>query len=295
MEQAIVAAIAPDTGDRLAEWTPENVASLTESSIAMSLLLQVDERATPGMARSMSVESVMTLGTRIWAYTLFGCHSIQELKDHPIFLAMKTGFHWSFTNGKTVAELLLTDEFRIELVAAGMSQGRRLVSPAQVISLLTSVVDDISGAALQDSPGYDPAINYSLQSGQWMQRLRRFLQASGNPHLGSSAHPSDPAHRARLFLRYVCDEVYLPPDREDRIKINFISFLPMSTLESFTWVTKAGLHAHTCFYKLDVVLNAELVNSLLADPIPEDPSIPTNFDLQLYGVISEPTTTYNSA
>ncbi|KAG1839700.1 hypothetical protein C8R48DRAFT_679757 [Suillus tomentosus] len=281
--QPFLDATSPMTSQRLRSWPPPSVISPSgcrELSIApacdpYSLILEVDGTIQINQLRYLSEAAQTDLGQRLICHMVFGNETPLAHRLHTVYSALKSAFQYVIHDNMKFCDPILQEMFA----------GRILISPQQVIDIICP--EPITSYSLPLRQGYNPNLDYVTLAGQFMVHLKRYLRGRGTPHAADGSvlfeedsSSDDVVYRSRLFLRSATAHEVLPVDATQCIKIKF------DTYWEHSWGRTVGIHTHTCFYKLDVLLD-EATASIISQAIPEDDFQTTDFDWWIHSNIGE--------
>ncbi|KAG1897772.1 uncharacterized protein F5891DRAFT_1191695 [Suillus fuscotomentosus] len=271
--QPFLDATSPMTSQHLRSWPPSSVISPSghrELSIApacdpYSLILEVDGTIQINQLCYLSEAAQMDLGQRLICHMVFGNETPLAHRLHTVYSALESAFQYVIHD-----DMKFCDYFHVDGSAQPILQemfaGRILTFPQQ---------------------GYNPNLDYVTLAGQFMVHLKRYLRGQGTPHAADGSvlfeedsSSDDVVYRSRLFLRSATAHEVLPVDATQHIKIKFDMYWEHS------WGRTVGIHTHTCFYKLDVLLD-EATASIISQAIPEDDFQTTDFDRWIHSNIGE--------
>lgn len=273
-------AIAPIGSQRLLAWPPPLVTnpatgrmelSMAPATDLYSMILEVDPSAQITQLRRLPVNAQAELGHRLQCQVFFGNQFARGTPNHIVYSSMRQAFDCLVSDRMTLHEHIIAEDSPSAIIE-GMFSGRILSSPEQVIRLLVINVTPVGGV-----------LNDSIT--RFKQHLERYLRGRGTPtqNDGSDLFGEGVAHdlllRTRLFLRCVTGSEFLPACPQQQIRLNF------QTQWNHHWGRHVGIHIHTCFYAVDVLLN-ESSTLIVEQEILADTSISTDFDRWIHSCIS---------
>ncbi|KAH0832408.1 hypothetical protein J3R83DRAFT_13444 [Lanmaoa asiatica] len=261
---AFLKVILPQTFARLATWPPPLINDGVTGSSHLRLLpatdpytmiLKYDENILINQLRNLSPAQ---------------CDILLQEPTQPV-----TRYTWhlalAFNDPSMGSSGISSTNFII-----GLFRNRTVSSVDQIIGLLRPTTP----AFTSDSTGFNPTLDYPALAIKWTLHLKRYLGGIGVPRgpdhafLFDEEDNQDPMFRSKLFLQCITGNTFLPVDPLQKI---------------------SGLHVHTSFFTIDVILNAE--TTLITDQdVLADVSVATDFDRWLHSAIgSTASSVYNTA
>ncbi|KAG1722616.1 hypothetical protein EDB19DRAFT_1916582 [Suillus lakei] len=277
---SFIAAVAPIGSQRLLAWPPPLVTNAAtgrmELSIApatdlYSMILDVDSSAQITQLRRLPVNAQAELGYRLQCQVFFGNQFARGTPDHIVYSSMRQAFDCLISDRMTLCEHIITED-SAGTVIEGMFSGRILSSPEQVIRLLSINVTPVGGVL------NDIITRFKLHLERYLRGCGTPTQNDGSDIFGEGV-AVDPLLCTRLFLRCVTGSEFLPACPQQQIRLNF------QTQWNHHWGGHVGIHIHTCFYAVDVLLNESSV-LIVEQEILADMSISTDFDRWIHSCIS---------
>ncbi|KIK33848.1 hypothetical protein CY34DRAFT_18118 [Suillus luteus UH-Slu-Lm8-n1] len=265
--------VAPIGSERLRRWPPSYVTntatgrlelSISPATELYSMILDIDASAQIGQLRRLPETALAELGHRLQCQTFFGNQIARDTPDHVIYSSMRQAFDCLIGDNVTLREHIGAQDTPSSIIG-GIFGGRILSSAEQVIRLLAINVTPIGSSN-------------DIIIARFKLHLERYIRGSGTPTLhdgsdlfGMGSLEDDPLLRAREFLRCITGSDFLPACPQQKIPLNF------QTQWSHSWGRNVGIHIHTCFYAIDVLLDQECTHIVEQD-ILADTSISTDFD-----------------
>ncbi|KAG0708408.1 hypothetical protein DFH29DRAFT_994252 [Suillus ampliporus] len=277
-------AISPMTSQQLHSWPPPSVISpstgcreldITPAHDPYSLILEVDGMIQINQLHHLSEAAQTDLGQRLVCHMVFGNETPLAHGLHAVYVSLESAFQYVIHDDMKFCDYFHVNS-SVQPIPQEMFADRILTSPQQVIDIICP--EPIAQYSLPLRRGYNPNLDYITFAEQFIAHLKCYLHSQGTPHAtdgsvlfeeGSSS--DDVVYRSHLFLRSATAHEVLPVDATQCIKIKFDLHWEHS------WGTAIGIHTHTCFYNLDILLD-EGTASIISQAIPEDNSQTTDFD-----------------
>ncbi|KAG1813759.1 hypothetical protein EV424DRAFT_1565268 [Suillus variegatus] len=258
---SFTAAIAPIGSQRLLAWPPPLVTDAAtgrlELSIApatnlYSMILEVDASAQITQLRRLPVNAQAELTHRLRCQVFFGNQFARGTPDHIVYSSMRQAFDCLIGDHMTLREHFITEDSS-STILEGMFGGRILSSPEQVIHLLVINVTPVGGIL------NDIIARFKLH-------LERYLRGCSTPtqNDGSDLFGEDVLNFQTQWNHHWHEHVII------------------AALDIYD---DKGIHIHTCFYAVDVLLN-EPSTLIVNQEILADMSISTDFDRWIHSCIS---------